>query len=172
MAPRRTMGRSHRMGQAARFICWLSLAACGSANGDAPSSPPLQQLTAAFLRTVPTEAALDLPVQASVYAWRDMMPNVGDAARSSALMVSVQIRGGVVPPKVLACDGMYIVAGDSVFAARPAEQRAGDGPGAVECILRGGPVWPVGASLQVIISVSAGAQRALIRRETTIDATS
>jgi hypothetical protein len=133
-------------------------------------------MTASELRAVPTEAALDLPLQASVYAWRDFMPvrvsSPADSARAHDLRVSVQIRGGVVPPKTLACDGLYLVVGDSVFKAPPAEQRAGDGPGAVECILRGGPDWPVGATVQVVISVSAAAQRTLIRRETTIDATS
>jgi hypothetical protein len=129
-------------------------------------------MSASALRIVPTEASLDLPVQASVYAWRDFLPAPDAPKRVHDLNVSVQIRGGVVPPKVLTCDGMYIVAGDSVFMARTADQRAGDGPGAVECLLRGGPEWPVGAALQVIIGVSAGTQRTLIRRETTIDATS
>lgn len=129
-------------------------------------------MTAAALRAVPMSAALDLPVQASVYAWRDFMPTVGDSAVVHDLMVSVQVRGGVVPPKALDCDGMYLVLADSVFAARPSEQRAGDGPGAVECLLRGAPEWPVGATVQVVISVGSGAQRVLIRRETAIDATS
>ncbi|HYW49320.1 MAG TPA: hypothetical protein VE861_01870 [Gemmatimonadaceae bacterium] len=143
-----------------------------SGTGDSPAAP-LKAMSAAALRAVPVEASLDMPVQASLYAWRDLMPGPADTARAGRdLMLSVQVRGGVVPPKGLACDAIYLVHGDSVHAARPDEQRAGDGPGAVECILRGGPAWPVGAPLQVIISVSAGNQRALIRRETVIDATS
>lgn len=143
-----------------------------SGSGDSPAEP-LRVIGAATLRAAPIEASLDIPVQASVYAWRDMMPGPTGAARTGRdLMLSVQVRGGVVPPKVLACDAIYLVHGDSVHAARPDEQRAGDGPGAVECILRGAPAWPVGAPMQVIISVSAGSQRALIRRETVIDATS
>lgn len=129
-------------------------------------------MTAAELRAVELTAALDLPVQMSVYAWRDFMPIAGDTTRKHDLMISAQLRGGVVPPKALVCSGFYLVLADSVFAARPAEQRAGDGPGAVECLLRGGPEWPIGADIQVIISIGAGAQRTLIRRETTIDATS
>jgi hypothetical protein len=148
------------------------LAGCGGRTDAPPAAPPLRVMSAAALRAVPMTASLDLPVQASVYAWRDFMPTIGDSARVHDLMVSVQVRGGVVPPKVLDCDGIHVVMADSVFAARPAEQRAGDGPGAVECLLRGGPEWHVGAAIQVVISVGSGAQRTLIRRETTIDATS
>jgi hypothetical protein len=133
---------------------------------------PLPAMTPAAIRAVPVTSALDLPVQASVYAWRDFMPGAArDTAQPHDLMLSVQVRGGVVPPKTLLCLGLYVLHVDSVYRAPPAEQRAGDGPGAVECLLRGGPAWPVGAEIQVVISVGAGAQRTLIRRETTIDAT-
>ncbi len=156
---------------------WVLLAAvavigCNRSAGSEPVLPQLRVMTAAELRAVPLTAALDLPVQMSVYAWRDFMPTAGDTTRKHDLMLSAQLRGGVVPPKALSCTGIYLVLADSVYAARPAEQRAGDGPGAVECLLRGGPEWPVGADIHVIISIGAGAQRALIRRETTIDATS
>ena len=152
-------------------MCATSMGCSRSGTGEAVVRP-LTTMTPAALRAVATDASLDLPVQASVYAWRDLIPSVGDSTQVRDLMVSVQVRGGVVPPKTLACDGLYLVSGDSVFSAPPAEQRPGDGPGAVECILRGGPAWPVGATVQVVISVSAGAQRTFIRRETTIDATS
>lgn len=152
-------------------MCATSMGCTRSGTGETVARP-IVPMTAAALRAIPIEASLDLPVQASVYAWRDFTPSVGDSVTMHDLMVSVQVRGGVVPPKTLACDGIYLVSGDSVFAARPADQRPGDGPGAVECILRGGPAWPVGAAVQVVISVSAGAQRTFIRRETVIDATS
>jgi hypothetical protein len=156
-------------------VCATCMACTRSGTGET-ATVPLKSLSAAELRAVPTEAALDLPLQASVYAWRDFMPTLvaspADSVRAHDLRVSVQVRGGIVPPKTLACDGIYLVSGDSVFKSPPAEQRAGDGPGAVECILRGGPEWPIGATVLVVISVSAGAQRTYIRRETTIDATS
>lgn len=152
-------------------LCALSMACSRSGTGETVTVP-LKTMTAAELRLVSTEAALDLPLQASVYAWRDYLPTADDTNRAHDLNVSVQVRGGIVPPKTLKCDGMYLVSGDSVFKTSPVEQRAGDGPGAVECILRGGPEWPIGATLEVVISVSAGAQRAFIRRETTVDATS
>jgi hypothetical protein len=150
----------------------IVLACSGQSAKETTAAMPLRRMTAVELRAVPTDAALDMPVQAAVYAWRDFLPTTGDSTRARALAVSIQVRGGVVPPKVLVCDGIYLVSRDSVFRAPPAEQRAGDGPGAVECILRGGPAWAVGDTLSVIVSVSAGAQRTLIRRETTIDATS
>ena len=152
-------------------MCWSGIGCSRSGTGE-KAAVPLAIMSATALRAVSTEASLDIPLQASVYAWRDFLPTTGAAARPHDLMVSVQVRGGVVPPKSLACDGMYVVAGDSVFRAAPAEQRSGDGPGAVECILRGGPEWPIGETVQIVISISAGAQRTLIRRETTIDATS
>jgi hypothetical protein len=158
----------------AAAACLLTpvLPGCSTSGEQPAAAAPLPVLSAASLRAVPVTAALDLPVQASVYAWRDFMPVVPDSVRAHDLRVSVQVRGGVVPPKALGCAGIYLVHGDSVVASSLTEQRPGDGPGAVECLLRGGPEWPVGAALHVIISVSAGAQRALIRRETTIDATS
>ena len=151
--------------------CWLGSGCSRSGTGETVVAP-LKQMTAAELRAVPTEAALDIAVQAAVYAWRDFMPVTGEPARAHDLSVSVQVRGGVVPPKVLSCDGVYLVSGDSVFRAPPSDQRAGDGPGAVECILRGGPEWPVGDTVAVIISISGGTQKTMIRRQTTIDATS
>lgn len=151
----------------------LVLPSCGgSGSTESEPSGPVPTMTTTALRAVPMLASLDLPVQASVYAWRDFMPAIADSSGVRGLMLSVQVRGGVVPPKALECHAIYLVLADSVYATRPAEQRAGDGPGAVECLLRGGPEWPVGAEIQVIISVGAGAQRALIRRETIIDATS
>ena len=154
------------------MVAGVALMGCSRSGTGERVAAPLRTMTAQELRVVGMQVSMDLPLQASVYAWRDFLPGPASPANAHGLMVSMQIRGGVVPPKTLVCDGIYLVSGDSVFAAPPAEQRAGDGPGAVECILRGGPAWPVGTPLQVIVGVSAGAQRTLIRRETTIDATS
>lgn len=155
------------------FVAGMALSGCSSGTSGAPPvARPPRVMTAVALRAIPMTTAIDLPVQASVYAWRDFLPTVGDSGRVHDLMISVQVRGGVVPPKALECDAIYVVLADSVFAARPSEQRPGDGPGAIECLMRGGPEWPVGAAIHVIISVGVGSQRSLIRRETTIDATS
>lgn len=154
------------------IVAALALAACAQTPVADKASAPLRTMTASQLRVVPVTASIDLALQASVYAWRDFMPAITDSTKVPELSVSVQVRGGVVPPKALSCDAIYLLMADSVYSARPAEQRAGDGPGAVECLLRGGPAWDVGATVQVIISVSSGSQQALIRRETTIDATS
>ena len=149
-----------------------TLACSRTGTGSEPEAAPLARMSAAELRAVPVSASLDLPLQASVYAWRDFMPIAGTPSNARGLTVSVQLRGGVVPPRVLACAGIHVASGDSVFMLQRVEQRAGDGPGAIECVMRGGPAWPVGSALQVITSVRAGVQRTFIRRETTIDVTS
>jgi hypothetical protein len=148
-----------------------------TARGDteAKAAAPVVALppkSAGELRAVPTVVALDLPLQASVYAWRDFSPVIDSATATRDLRVSVQLRGGAVAPRAIACGGMYLVVGDSVFTSSTAEQRAGDGPGAIECVIRGAPSWPVGATVQVIARVFVGESSALIRRETTIDETS
>lgn len=131
------------------------------------STAPLPPMTAAQLRAVPTEAAFAVPIEVSVFAWRDLMPS---DQPGTGLIVSAQVRGGVTPPAPLRCDGMYLVRGDSVVAAPPAEVRDGDGPGAVECLVRNGPNWPGGATIQVIVAVTGPTgTRALVRRETTIE---
>ncbi len=157
---------------------WLSVAGsalmlgCSEKGTATKVAVPPRAMTGVELRAVAVAASLDLPLQASVYAWRDFMPSLGDSTDAHPLMISVQVRGGVVLPKVLECDAIYVVLADSVFSARPAVQRAGDGPGAIECLMRGGPEWAVGSGIHVIVGVGAGAQRTLIRRETIIDATS
>ena len=145
---------------------------CGGSRDVAPPAVPLPVVTAPALRVISATASLDMPLQASAYAWRDLAPDVGTTRVSHDLRVSVQLRGGVVPPKVLLCDGMYLVFRDSVFVAARVEQRPGDGPGAIECLLRGGPAWPIDSTVHIIVRARSGEQRVLIRRETPIDATS
>ncbi len=154
------------------MVVGVALLGCNRSEGGERGAAQPEQMTAQKLRAVGTTASLDLPLQAAVYVWRASLPGDTRGKTVPLLMVSVQLRGGVVPPKALACDGIYLVFGETVFEAPPAEQHAGDGPGAVECILRGGPEWPVGALLQVIVSVRADAQRTLIRREALIEAAS
>jgi hypothetical protein len=158
----------------ARGALLLLLTACGAASGESRSADttvpraPLPAMTAAALRAVGTTATLQEPVEVAVFAWRDLMPTSG--ANGGGLIVSAQVRGGVTTPATLKCEGMYLVHGDTVHAARPAEVRAGDGPGAVECIVRGAPAWPGQGTINVIVVVaSSGGQRTLIRRETTIE---
>jgi hypothetical protein len=168
-----------------RSICAIALlvvsAACSSGETESPAVgsrvarrtvPPLPTMSAAALRAIPLTVAVDLPLQASVYAWRDFLPAADAPTGRQDLRVSVQVRGGVVAPKTLACAGAYLLHKDSVYVSAATEQRAGDGPGAVECLLRGGPQWPVNASMDVILRVQAGDSTVLIRRETVIDATS
>jgi hypothetical protein len=160
------------------MACALMGAACSAGAGETKTATtarvagPLPAMTAAALRAVPVDVTVELPLQASVYAWRDFLPMADAPTGRQDLRVSVQVRGGVVAPKTLSCAGAYLVYGDSVFTSTQTEQRAGDGPGAVECLIRGAPQWPVNASVQVILRVLAGDRPVLIRRETTIDATS
>jgi hypothetical protein len=159
------------------LVLAVLVAACQSDGGAEKSATPEQMsmkqagpmtpMTAAQLRAVSTDAAFAAPIEISVFAWRDMMPSDRE---HGGLIVSAQIRGGVTPPAPLRCDGMYLVHGDSVFAARPDEVRDGDGPGAVECLVRNGPGWPAQSTIQVVVSVTGpGGKTAMIRRETTIE---
>jgi hypothetical protein len=170
----RSMGRR----VAPAVVGALAGAACSAGAGETKSAArgaavePLPVMTAAALRAVPVHVSVEVPVQASVYAWRDFLPIADAPTGRQDLRVSVQVRGGVVSPKTLSCAGAYLVHGDSVFASPQTEQRSGDGPGAVECLIRGGPAWPVNGEIHVILRVLAGDRALLIRRETTIDATS
>jgi hypothetical protein len=130
---------------------WL-LACQSPAPGDAVPS----MTSAQALRAVPTAVEADgMSFTMTVEAWRSFQPAVGRAAGDpliAVLRVSTSDSAGV--PGALRPDGAWLAHGDELVAVQPREEAPRE-PGArtVEFVVRGGPAWPTGDSLDVVLAI-------------------
>lgn len=140
-----------------RFVAIaLIVAAVAAACGQPPSGESgVTMRTPEALRSAPAQltagaATLSLEVE----AWRSFQPTMDSVENRLIAILRVKATGGGVPG-ALAVDTLWLVHGSEVVQgfAREEEPRA---PGAttVDFILRDGPMWAPGDSIDVIASLS------------------
>ncbi|MBK6485771.1 MAG: hypothetical protein IPF98_02640 [Gemmatimonadetes bacterium] len=100
-----------------------------------------------------------------VEAWRSFQPIVGDVGDPLIAILRLQAVDSVGVPGAVAVDGVYLVRGTEVVqvAARE-EQPRGDNARTVEFVVRDGPRWAAGDSIDVVAAVSgSGGPPVLLR---------
>lgn len=132
------------------------LLACVACAQPEPSTPPAIVRTAESLRAVSTELRVGTAAfTAEVEAWRSFQPLVG--AAGDPLIAVVRVRGGGEGgvPGALAADTVWLVRGAEVVTgvAREEQPREGDAH-TVEFVVRDGPRWAPGDSIDVIVALT------------------
>ncbi len=143
-----------------------ALASCGepSAGKDAapnehtPSVMTAETLLAAPAQLVAGDAALSIEVE----AWRSFQPLVDSAStrlvaviRVSAAAADSTAAGTRGVPGALGIDAVWLVHGTEVVRGEAREEQPREaGASTVEFVLRDGPTWPAGDSIDVVVSAS------------------
>lgn len=142
------------------------LVAVACAGSPTAPDPPLKDLINA-----PTSVAIagtNLTLAASL--WRDFMPIVPPGGRPLTGTARLIAAGGSPIPGSVQISGAWVVRGEEVWTATGAMERQPN-PGAYEVALRAGPAWAPATTVDVIVELSAGNERVLLRqRAVSIDA--
>lgn len=118
------------------------------------------------LRAVATQVSVGpVTLMLTVEAWRSFQPIVGDVGDPLIAILHVQAADSAKVPGAVTVDGVYLVRGTEVvqMAARE-EQPRGENARTVEFVVRDGPRWAAGDSIDVVAEVSgAGGPPVLLR---------
>lgn len=131
----------------------MACAACGRPE---PSTPPGAVRTAESLRAVATALHVgEARYTAEVEAWRSFQPPVVEGGDPLIAVVRVSEGGVGGVPASLAVDTVWLVRGDEVATGIAREEQPRErGARTVEFVLRDGPRWPPGDSLDVIVALA------------------
>ncbi|MEP7382036.1 MAG: hypothetical protein ABI910_10140 [Gemmatimonadota bacterium] len=139
----------------------LTAIACAPASSGEPVVRGAEELRRAATQVSAGEARLTLVVE----AWRSFQPIVGNAGDPLTAILRVRASESEGVPGALALGTVYLVRGAEVvqMEAREEEPRAANA-GTVEFVLRDGPRWAAGDSIDVIADVSGlGGPSVLLR---------
>ncbi len=135
--------------------------ACAPAQSGEPVVRSAEELRQASTEISASGTKLSLTVE----AWRSFQPIVGNAGDPLTAILRVHAGEAEGVPGALALGTVYLVHGSDVVQveAREEEPRASNA-GTVEFVLRDGPRWAAGDSIDVIADISGlGAANVLLR---------
>lgn len=162
MSLRATTGTARRALRLAGLLA--GVAAC---QGPAPGDAVPAMTSAEALRAVPTTVdAGGMSLTMSVEAWRSYQPTIDRATGDpliALLRVSTSDSAGI--PGALRADTAWLAHGTELVQVVPREEQPREAGGrTVEFVVREGPAWPTGDSLDVVVALGGlGAPRLLLR---------
>jgi hypothetical protein len=135
---------------AAACVAGLVLAACAPAPSVEPVMRSADELRQASLQVTAGGGALSLEVE----AWRSFQPIVGDSGDPLIAVLRLRAGEGGRVPGALVLEGAWLVRGNEVLRveAREEEPRAANAA-VLEFVVRDGPRWAAGDSIDVIVDV-------------------
>lgn len=128
------------------------LTGCSGGTGTLQTNLP----TAAQLRAVPLSLGISgKTLQGETYVWRDMMPTIvipGEPAPKRGIMVSFTAKASdsTPVPAGLRAEKITVANGDEVWASTEVEVRSEEN--SFGGVVRNGPEWTLGSSVDVVIS--------------------
>lgn len=121
----------------------LALPACRSGR------PVPANLTTAQLREVPLHVSFGgQTLVLESYLWRDFMPVAPREGRPLAAVLRLRARGEPVS-RAVRVDSAWVIWGDQVWATAPTADAPSGGD--MELLARGGPRWPPGTEVDVVV---------------------
>jgi hypothetical protein len=155
-----------RLGHITLLAAFSVLSSCGKSgsSGNVPTRT-VETLRVSALSVRVDDATIDV----SAEAWRSFQPIAGK--NKSPLIAQVRVRSTGAPlPSSLSAEGIYLIHGGEVFAAEPREEEKRPSEARfAEFTVRGGPMWPVGDSIDVVVALkSSSATTYLLRAPKTV----
>ena len=150
-----------RMRVALAICAALAVGACGRGS---PASPGPDDPGA--LKAAPTSVALaSRTLTLSTYLWRDFQPiSPADGKALSGVLRVGTSDGSGVPSRVTA-DRAWVIFGEQVWQATPSETGSRDGTSPIyELVVRDGPKWGPGVSVDVVVRLQDGSGRSVLLR--------
>lgn len=112
-------------------------------------------------------AAVDIagaPIRHTAEAWRNMMPGATDSRMFVVLHLATADRSPF--PTSVTATNAWVIFGNDAWTVVPTQETSPTLPGRVDLMLRGGPVWPVGAELMVVVRLrDAAGNEQLLRAD-------
>lgn len=137
------------------MFAWTALVAtgCSISNSAQPPERSLDVLHAAATSVVLGGTTLRL----EAVAWRSYQPITGDAGDPLIAIVRLRAQDGGAIAKETTMDVAYLVRGTEIVGLRSREEQPrGASPDVVEWMVRDGPHWTPGDSIDVIAAVRNG----------------
>lgn len=147
----------------------MTAIACGDQPSSDASTPPAVRDASTLLAAPAQLEANGTSLSLEVEAWRSFQPTMDTIPRRLIAVLRLHAMGAGVPG-ALGLDGVWLVhAGEVVRADAREEQPREAGARTVEFVLRDGPLWPPGDSLDVVASVTGiAASPRLLRAPRTV----
>jgi hypothetical protein len=103
-----------------------------------------------LLSTPDTIAIEGREIRLDVFLWRDFMPMADTKLQGTLTLRTVQ--GDRLPDRV-AIDRVWVVNGDRVWETQPTGEERNNPPELNEAIVRRGPTWEVGSSVETVVQL-------------------
>lgn len=145
---------------------FLPVIALGLAASGCGSSNPVMPLPASELRSVPVSATADgKDLVLTPYLWRDFMPAAPPDGQPLVAVLRIGPSDGSAVPPTIRADAAWVVFGEQVWAAPVREDRfASPDPVYYEAVIRNGPKWGPGVTVDVVVRLRDSAGRAVLLR--------
>jgi hypothetical protein len=132
------------------------LPGCGGGSGNTGVSPAPGTPLLSHLRTAPEQVTLrnGQSLRLTAFLWRDFQPISPPDGKPLIAVFRVGTTDQTPLTGGTRVDGAWVVLGDEVWDARPAEEHPRDpGSHTLEVVGRNGPKWGPGVSVDVIVQV-------------------
>ena len=124
----------------------LGLVACGG-------SPAGTEPVPADVSAAPLQATVSgTPVTVTAYAWRNMMPGDGSLDRRLAVSLTLHPVNGTRWPANTSVQRAWVIRNDQAWVASEFETQ-NTGGNDLQVVTRGGPLWPVGDAVEVVVEL-------------------
>lgn len=145
-------------------VALFSFTVMACAQGSSQSQPPERSLET--LRSAAPSATIgDAQLRVEAVAWRSFQPIAGERGDPMLALVKLIAAAGATIASDLRLDAVYFIRGDEVVAAVASEEHPREGtPNVVETMVRNGPRWTPGDSIDVIASVRHGGAATILLR--------
>lgn len=166
----RTTATTHGVEYRVRLLVHLCLGLLMACN-DSPSPAERPVRTAESLRAEATQAVIGASSLAvEVEAWRSYQPIKGDAGDPMIAIIRLTAAGEGGVPGDVGVDAAYLVRGNEVVVADAREEQPREAKArTVEFIVREGPQWTPGDSIDVVVVLKqTGGQTTLVRAPRTV----
>ena len=149
------------------YLCLGLVMACN--NSPSPAQLPVRSADA--LRAAATQAVIGAStLTAEVEAWRSYQPIKGDAGDPMIAIIRLRSAGEGGVPGDVGVEAVYLMRGNEVVAAEAREEQPRAAKArAVEFVVRNGPHWTPGDSIDVVVALKqTGGKTTLVRAPRTV----
>ena len=141
--------------------------ACGQSSS--PAQPPARSLET-LRGAAPSAVVGDASLRVEAIAWRSFQPIVGEKGDPMIAIVRLVAAPGATVAADVKASAAYFIRGSEVVPATPREEQPREAsPSVVEAMVRNGPRWTPGDSIDVVVAVRSGdGSTTLIRAPRTV----
>lgn len=128
-------------------------------SGEESTAPPVAELEAAPTTQVVANTTLELETT----LWRDFMPISPPDGRPLIAVLRVRTTDESALPQGLSVEAAHVIHGEDVWSAAPREEHGSERDDVLEVVLREGPKWGPGVTVDVVVEIQHAGRLLLLR---------